>query len=121
MRMSDKEQAVVRVFLNESDARKGFWSSPLYRVLLDRLLKEGFAGATLTRGVAGFGTGRTMHTVNLVEFGADLPMIIEVIEEPENVERLLNVLDEMTSHHTLVTVTMARTVRFAPRPPDKNA
>lgn len=114
MRVLDGDQFLVRILLGESDRHH---HQPLARALLERLRKEGFAGATVIQGVAGFGASSIIHTANLVELSTDLPILIEVVDDQEHVDRLLPILDEMVSGGALVTVERVRVVKYAAGPP----
>jgi PII-like signaling protein len=113
MRVLDGEQSLVRIFLGESD-RAGH--RPLARVLLERLRAEGFAGATVIHGTAGFGASSVIHTTSLVELSADLPVLIEVVDDQAHTERLLQILDELLTGGALVTVERVRVLRYAAAP-----
>jgi uncharacterized protein len=93
MRILDGNQLLVRIFLGESDR---WHHTPLSRALLERLRREGFAGATVVHGVAGFGASSVIHTSSLVELSTDLPVVVEVVDDEAHVERLLPILDEMS-------------------------
>jgi PII-like signaling protein len=110
MRTLDGDQFLVRIFLGESDQ---FHHMPLARALLERLRREGFAGATVVHGVAGFGASSVIHTASLVELSSDLPVVIDVIDDEAHVERLLPILDEMVTGGALVTVERVRVVKYA--------
>jgi PII-like signaling protein len=110
MRVLDGEQLLVRIFLGESDQ---YHHTALSRALLERLRREGFAGATVIHGVAGFGASSIIHTASLVELSSDLPVLIEVVDDEAHVERLLPVLDEMVTGGALVTVERVRVVKYA--------
>ena len=113
MRILDGEQSLVRIFLGESDV----WQHrPLSRALLERLRGEGFAGATVIHGVAGFGASSVIHTASLVELSADLPVLIEVVDDDAHIERLLPILDEMLTGGALVTIERVRVVKYGPAP-----
>ena len=113
MRILDGEQALVRIFLGESDT----WQhQPLGRALLDRLRREGFAGATVIHGIAGFGASSIIHTASLVELSSDLPVLIEVVDDDVHVERLLPILDEMLTGGALVTIERVRVLKYAYAP-----
>jgi PII-like signaling protein len=115
MRVLDGERSLVRIFAGESDRWR---HQPLARALLDRLRAEGFAGATVIHGVAGFGASSVIHTASLVELSADLPVLIEIVEDEAHVDRLLPILDEMLTGGALVTVEKVRVLKYAaaPRP-----
>jgi len=110
MRVLDGEQFLVRIFFGEADK---WHHQPLDRALLERLRRAGFAGATVLRGVAGFGAASVIHTARLVDLGADLPMLIEVVDDQEHVDKLIPILDEMLTAGTLVTVEKVRVLRYA--------
>jgi PII-like signaling protein len=110
MRVLDGDQYLVRIFLGESDK---VGHTPLARALLERLRREGFAGATVIHGSAGFGASSIIHTASLVELSSDLPVLIEVVEDQAHVDQLLPILDEMITGGALVTVERVRVVKYA--------
>lgn len=110
MRVLDGDQFLVRIFLGESDR---FHHMPLSRALLERLRREGFAGATVIHGVAGFGASSVIHTASLVELSSDLPVLIEVVDDQQRVDRLLPILDEMVTGGALVTIERVRVLKYA--------
>jgi len=113
MRVLDGDQYLVRIFLGESDQ---FHHVPLHRMLLERLRREGFAGATVIHGMAGFGANSVIHTASLVELSSDLPVLIEVVDDQAHVDKLLPILDEMVTGGALVTVERVRVVKYAAGP-----
>jgi len=110
MRVLDGEQCLVRIFIGDSDK---WHHGMLHIALLERLRKEGFAGATVIRGVAGFGAASVIHTSSLVDLGSDLPILIEVVEDQEHVDKLLPILDEMITKGALVTIEKVRVLKYA--------
>jgi PII-like signaling protein len=110
MRVLDGEQLLVRIFIGDSDK---WHHQPLDRALIERLRREGFAGTTVIRGVAGFGATSVIHTAHLVDLSADLPVLIEVVDDQEHVDRLLPILDEMLNSGALVTIEKVRVLRYA--------
>src|SRR5215471_18944787 len=110
MRVLDGEQVLVRIFIGESDRWR---HQPLSLALLERLRKEGFAGATVFQGVAGFGARSVLHTAHLLRLSEDLPVVIEVVDSAEQIERLVPILDEMVAEG-LVTLENARVLKYAP-------
>jgi len=109
MRVLDGDQVLVRVFIGESDRWK---HQPLETALLERLRREGFAGATVFRGVAGFGANSVIHTTHLLELSGDLPVVVEVVDTEEHIEKLLPILDEMIDDG-LVTIEKVRVLRYS--------
>jgi PII-like signaling protein len=110
MRVLDGEQVLMRIFIGESDR---WHHQPLWMALLQRLRKDGYAGATVFRGIGGFGARSLLHTTLLERLSQDLPLIIEIVDTAEHVERLLPVLDEMVSEG-LVTLEKARVLKYSP-------
>lgn len=90
----------VSIFINEGDRWHG---RPLHLELLRALAKEGIAGATVLRGVAGYTKAAGIATTSLVDAGGRLPLVIEFIDAEENVERILPVIQNMIGNR-LVTI-----------------
>ena len=86
------ERTLMRIHLGESDKWHG---KALAQAIVEILLKEGFAGATVLRGVAGFGGSSVMHTDKLLQMSQDLPMVVEVIDSNEKIEKILPRIDQM--------------------------
>jgi hypothetical protein len=83
---------LVRIFIGESDTWHG---KPLYQALVRRAREEGIAGATVTRGLEGFGAQSHLHTARILRLSEDLPIVIEIVDTEERIEALLPILDEM--------------------------
>lgn len=109
MRALEGERILVRIFFGESDK---WHHRPLETALLERLRAEGFAGATVFRGVAGFGANSIIHTTHLLELSGDLPVVIEVVDSEEQIAKLTPILDEMMSDG-LVTMEKVRVLRYS--------
>jgi PII-like signaling protein len=110
MRVLDAEATLVRVFIGESD----LWHHrPLALSIVERLRREGYSGATVFRGTAGFGARSVLHTTQFLRLSEDLPVVIEVVESTDRIERLLELLDEMVSEG-LVTMEKVRIVKYSP-------
>jgi uncharacterized protein len=109
MRALDGEHVLVRIFIGESDR---WHHQPLHVALIERLRSEGFAGATVLHGVAGFGARSVLHTTHLLRLSEDLPVIVEVVDTAEKAERLVPILDEMVGEG-LVTMENVRVLKYA--------
>ena len=109
------ERTLMRIFIGEDDrCRSGPHAGrPLYEALLLMLREEGCAGATVVRAVAGFGASARLHTGKVLRLSTDLPMIVEVVETAENLERLIPVPDEMIGGG-LVTLERAEVILYRP-------
>jgi PII-like signaling protein len=108
MRVLNGNSVLVRIFIGESDK---WHHQPLHVALLERLRKEGFAGATVFHGIAGFGARSVLHTTHLLRLSEDLPVLIEVVDSEAHVERLTQILDEMVTEG-LVTMEKVRVLKY---------
>jgi hypothetical protein len=104
------ERTLMRIFNPESDK---FHGQPLYEALLKKFREKGLAGATVLRGVAGFGASSTVHTDKILRLSLDLPLIIEIVETEEAIEAILPDLDEMIGGG-LITLERARVIMYRP-------
>lgn len=111
MRVLDGEQVLMRVFIGEAD-RHG--KTPLYQALVELFRREEIAGATVLRGIMGFGAKSHLHTANLLRLSQDLPIVVEVVDSEEKIEGILPRLDEMVTEG-LITMERVRVLRYAPR------
>jgi PII-like signaling protein len=100
----------VRIYFGEHDRHQG---KALWSAFLDFLRAEGAAGATVLRGVGGFGAHSHIHTARLVELSSDLPLVLEWVDTPERVARLLPQVVAMLDGG-LVTTDPVEIVRYAP-------
>ena len=97
------------------EALSGVQDFGIDQAMVERLRREGFAGATVFHGVAGFGAHSVMHTSNILRLSQDLPVVIEVVDTQEQVDRMIPILDEMVSEG-LVTMEKVRVHKYATRP-----
>ena len=96
----------VRIYLNERDQASG---QPLYLAALERLQREGATGATVLRGIAGFGAGQRLRTASASGFSSS-PLVIEWVDRIERVGRILPLLDDLLQE-ALITVEDVRVYR----------
>ena len=104
------ERTLMLILIGVSDKYHG---KPLYEALLERFRKKGLAGATVLRGVAGFGAGSVVHTEKVLRLSLDLPIVIEVVETEEAIQSILPDLDEMIGGG-LITLERARVIMYRP-------
>ena len=90
--LSGPDNRLLRIFIGESDRFEG---RPLYRAIVDTLRSEGLAGATVLRGIEGFGKASKLHTAHILRLSDDLPIIIECVDSSEKIEAILPELDSM--------------------------
>ena len=102
-----QEGSLLRIFVGESD-RHGH--HPLYEAIVLQARERGLAGATVSRGVMGYGKHSTLHTAKILRLSEDLPMIIEIVDSAEKIEAFLPVLEEMIGDG-LVTLERVRVLQ----------
>ncbi len=88
----ESEAILLRIFIGESDEYEG---KKLHNHIIETLKKEGIAGATVLRGIVGFGKTSRLHTTSILRLSTDLPIVIEVIDKKENIEKIRPKLDEI--------------------------
>ena len=103
-----EDALLLRVFIGESDHYKG---KPLYEQIVLKARGLNLAGATVLRGVMGFGADSRIHTAKLLELSVDLPMVIEIVDTEENIKKLMPFLDE-TVTEGLVTLENMRVIKY---------
>lgn len=105
------EKVLMRIFVGEA---KRHGHRPLHEALTELFLQEGFAGATVLKGVAGFGAHRVYHTHKLLELSADMPMIIEVVESREKIDAIMPKIDALMESG-MITLEQATVIRYTHR------
>lgn len=104
------ERTLMRIFIGESDKHHG---KPLYEALVELFRTRGFAGATVLRGITGFGSTSHVKTEKVLRLSLDLPIIIEVVETEEAIQAILPDLDQMIGGG-LVTLERAKVIMYRP-------
>ncbi len=109
------ERTLMRIFIGESDKCQHGKSKgkPLYEALLNYFREHDFAGATVIRGIAGFGAHTRIHTEKILRLSLDLPIIVEVVAREERLQEALPDLDEMIDGG-LVTLERANVILYRP-------
>jgi hypothetical protein len=102
------EGRLLRIFIGESDRWKGM---PLYEAIVRQAREHGLAGATVQRGIEGFGAHSRVHTAKILRLSADLPIVVEIVDRPEQIDAFLPVLDAMVSEG-LMTVETVRIIAY---------
>ena len=88
----ESDAILLRIFIGESDKYKGV---PLSKYLVEFFKKEGLAGAAVLRGISGFGKSSKLHTTSILRLSDDLPIVVEVVDRKENIERVKPKLDDV--------------------------
>ena len=84
----------------------------LYRAIVETLLNNGLAGATVFKGIEGFGSSAHIHSSRIMEITENLPMMVEVIDSPKQILKALNAVEPMLPQHCLVTVQDVRVIHY---------
>lgn len=109
------ERTLMRIFIGESDrcgigTHKG---KPLYEALLATFRERGFAGATVLRGIAGYGASAKVHTDRILRLSFDLPIVVEVVDTEERIQAIMPDLDRMIGGG-LITLERAHVILYRP-------
>ena len=99
----ESEAVLLRLFLGESDRYGGM---ALYRWIVRKARREGLAGATVLRGIEGFGAHSRLHTASILRLSEDLPVVVEIVDSAEAIDRFLASLDDVIEEG-LVTLERA--------------
>jgi PII-like signaling protein len=102
------ERTLMRIHIGERDKWKG---KPLYEAIVLLLRQRGFAGATVFRGIMGFGATAGIHTEKVLRLSTDLPLVVEAVESEDKIQALLPELDEMMGGG-LITLERAKVVIY---------
>jgi len=109
---NDPNAKLLRVFIGEND-RIG--QHPLYETIVFEAKKQGLSGATVTRGIMGFGANSKVHTTKLFEISSDLPLIIEIVDTEEKIRAFTKTVEqlfEQAKSGGLITLEKAEVIRY---------
>ncbi len=103
-----EDAELLRVFIGESDRYDG---KPLYEAIVEEARRRGLAGATVLRGVLGFGVHSRLHTSKVLRLSEDLPMVVEIVDRKDRIEAFLPVLDAMVNEG-MITLEDIRVIAY---------
>ena len=106
-------QKRLTIFIGESDHHG---HTPLATEIVQRAHRAGLAGASVFRGVEGYGASNHIHTTRMLSLSDDLPMAVIIVDRPEAIEAFLPQLDELIGEG-LVIIDDVEVVKYAGRPP----
>ena len=106
----EAEGILLRIYVDEG-ARHG--GRLVYEAVVECCLANGVAGATVLRGIQGYGAHQTIHSARVLRLSADLPVVVEVVDTPEAVDALLPRIEAMVGNG-LITVERIRMIRMVP-------
>ena len=104
------ERVLMRIHIGERDKYHG---KPLYQAIVELLRERHYAGATVFRGIMGFGAHARLHTDKILDLSLDLPVVVECVESEERIDSILPELDEMIGGG-LITLERARVIMYRP-------
>jgi PII-like signaling protein len=103
-----EKSVLLRIFIGESDKYKG---KTLYEQIVLKARELNLAGATVLRGVMGFGADSRMHSAKLLDLSMDLPIVIEIVDTKEKIDKLLPFIDENLTEG-LVTLENIKVIKY---------
>jgi PII-like signaling protein len=109
------ERVLMRIHIGERDKYRG---KPLYQAIVELLRARHYAGATVFRGIMGFGASARIHTDRVELLSLDLPIVVECIDTEEKIEAILPELDVMIGGG-LITLERARVIMYRPHRPEE--
>ncbi len=89
--MLPKNGKLLRIFIGESDKYEG---QPLYEWIVRTARERGMAGATVLRGLEGFGAHSRLHTAKILRLSTDLPLVVEIVDTEDQIESFLPLIDD---------------------------
>jgi PII-like signaling protein len=107
MKISEEGQ-LLRIFIGESDRWQG---KPLYEAIVLKAREMGIAGATMLRGLMGFGAASRIHTAKILRLSEDMPIVIEIVDSADKIDALLPIIDEMVEEG-MVTLEKVRVIQY---------
>ena len=106
---------LLRIFIGEADRYQG---QPLYEAIVHLARQKGMAGATVLRGLMGFGAHSRIHTAKILRLSEDLPIVIEIVDKPEKIQEILPEFDKMIKEG-LVTLEKINVLAYRHNSSDK--
>jgi len=103
-----EEGFLLRIYIGEQDQYKG---KTLYEAIVLKARELNLAGATVLRGIMGFGADSRMHTAKILRLSEDLPILIEIVDTEENINKLMPFLDE-TVTEGLITMEKVKVIKY---------
>ena len=103
----------LRIYIGEADSWEG---KSLYKALVLKAKELDLAGATVFQGCMGYGANSRIHTASLIDLSADLPILIEIIDSAEYIEKFMPYLDIMVKEG-MVTVDDIQVIKYGKKPP----
>lgn len=109
---NNPDAKLLRIFIGENDK---VGQQPLYEAIVFEAKKQGLFGATVTRGIMGFGANSKVHTAKLFEISSDLPLVIEIVDTEERIRAFTATVEhffEQSKSGGLITIEKAEVIRY---------
>ncbi len=109
---NNPDAKLLRIFIGESD-KTGH--QPLYETIVFEAKKQGLSGATVTRGIMGFGADSKVHTSKLFEISTDLPLVIEIVDSEEKIRGFTKTVEDLfekSKSGGMITIEKAEVIRY---------
>lgn len=107
-----RDAKLLRIFIGDSDKISHF---PLYEKIVFEAKKMGLAGATVFKGIMGFGGASRIHSAKILRLSEDLPLVIEIVDEIDKIEKFLPILDKLFEEANcsgLITIEKAEVIKY---------
>lgn len=104
----ESEAVLLRIHIGEADRYHG---KPLYKKILEILREKGIAGATVLRGIAGYGKSTIIHTASILDISQDLPIVLEIVDTQEKIDRVLPEIEPLIENG-LITMERVRVINY---------
>ena len=110
--VNDPNARLLRIFLGESDK---YHQRPLYETIVFEAKKQALSGATVTRGIMGFGANSKVHSAKLFDISTDLPVVVEIVDTDDKINHFINTVEQLFEESKsggLITIENAQVIRY---------
>ena len=110
--VNDPNAKLLRIFLGESDK---YHQQPLYETIVFEAKKQSLSGATVTRGIMGFGPNSKIHSAKLFDISTDLPVIVEIVDTLDKINLFVKTVEQLfedSKSGGLITIEKAEVIRY---------
>ncbi|MEO9021526.1 MAG: DUF190 domain-containing protein [Ginsengibacter sp.] len=110
--INNPDAKLLRIFLGESDK---YQQRPLYEMIVFEAKKQSMSGATVTRGIMGFGANSTIHSAKLFDISSDLPIVIEIVDTEDKINLFVQTVEQFLEESKsggLITLEKAQVIRY---------
>lgn len=101
---------LLKIFIGESDQWHG---EPLYHAIVKKIKENNLAGATVIRGIEGYGANSRVHSARILRLSEDLPIVIEIVDVEDKINNILSVLDDMIKEGLMIVIQDVEIYKYA--------